>query len=84
MTASTNFSSGTVVTKEWLNAVDANVFDYTINVKNYGAVGDGATDDTAAINAAIAAASTKSAKTLYLPMGVYLISSALTAFTKNQ
>jgi hypothetical protein len=42
MTASTNFSSGTVVTSEWLNAVDANIFEYVINVKNYGAVGDGA------------------------------------------
>lgn len=84
MTDSINFSAGTVVTSDWLNSVDANVFDYTINVKNYGAVGDGATDDTAAINAAIAFAATKSTKTLYFPMGIYLISSALTAFTGSQ
>jgi len=46
----TTFSSGTVVTSDWLNAVD----EYVFNVRSYGAVLDGVTDDLAAFNAAIA------------------------------
>ena len=43
-----------------------------INIQNYGAVGDGVTDDTAAIQAAINAAYT--AKTyVFCPSGVYLV-----------
>lgn len=42
------------------------------NVLDYGAVGDGVTDDTAAIQAAINAASG-----IYFPNGTYLVSSAL-------
>lgn len=50
-----------------------------INVMAFGAKGDGATDDTAAIKAAIAelAASWSNGGTLYFPMGVYYISSTL-------
>jgi len=56
-----------------------------INVKDpqYGAVGDGVTDDTAAINAAIAASITQNTAlatdppTLFFPMGTYLISSTI-------
>lgn len=45
-----------------------------INVKrDYGAVGDGVTDDTAAINNAFTALST-SERTLYFPAGTYLVS----------
>lgn len=74
MTDSINFSAGTVVTSDWLNAVDANVFDYTINVKNYGAVGDGTTDDTAAIQAALDFAGNSSAvHKVFLPTGTYLV-----------
>ena len=43
--------------------------DKRISVANFGAVGDGVTDDTAAINAALAYAGGKS---LYFPSGVYL------------
>ena len=32
MTATTNFTSGTVVTSTWLNAIDASVFDYVVLV----------------------------------------------------
>lgn len=42
-----------------------------LNVKDYGALGDGATNDTAAINLAIAAMTNYS--TLYFPAGKYLI-----------
>jgi hypothetical protein len=49
---------------------------YYINVKDYGAVGNGSTDDTAAINAAIAATPAKG--TLIFPAGDYKITSRIT------
>ena len=48
-----------------------NVLDYA-NVKSYGAKGDGTTDDTEAIKAAIA-----SGKDLYFPDGKYLITGTI-------
>lgn len=54
MTNSTTFIPGTVVTADWLNSVDAHVFDYNIKVRDYGARGDGTTDDTAAFISALA------------------------------
>lgn len=50
----------------------ADRFAETINVKDYGAVGDGVTDDSAAFQAAIAAAKAKNA-ILYIPVGNYLV-----------
>jgi hypothetical protein len=50
------------------------------NVRDYGATGDGKTDDTAAILEAITAAAPPSAptgNTVYLPAGKYLVSSTL-------
>lgn len=48
----------------------------SINVKDpaYGAVGDGVTDDTAAINAAISAAGTAGGGIVFFPPGTYLSS----------
>ena len=57
------------------NSLDKLPVDPHINVKDYGAVGDGVTDDTVAIKAAIAAASNKIA--LYFPSGVYKVSDTL-------
>lgn len=51
------------------------------NVKTYGAVGDGVADDTAAINAAIAAVNANGKGLLYFPADTYLITSALTTIT---
>lgn len=82
MTASTNFTSGTVVTKEWLNAVDAHTFDYSFNVKDYGAVGDGTTDDTAAFTLAVAAVNTAGGK-LILPPGQYVVAAGTIDITYN-
>jgi len=96
--ASTNFAAGTVVTSQWLNEVDAHVFDgrkydsiSVVNVKDpqFGAVGDGTTNDLAAIQAAIVALRTNGVSildtiggntitvytsgTVYFPPGVYAI-----------
>lgn len=59
-----------------LSAADAHMDDLNLhaqvfNVKNYGALGNGSTDDTAAIQAAIAAAPTSGA-IMYFPHGVYI------------
>ena len=49
----------------------------TVSVKDFGAAGDGSTDDTADIQAAINA--TPYAGTLHIPAGTYLVSGGLTA-----
>lgn len=65
----------------WLNAqtqVDASYQARNLpvyNVKTYGAKGDGITDDTAALNTALAAVSSKGGGYLFLPRGTYEISS---------
>jgi hypothetical protein len=51
------------------------------NVKWFGAAGDGATDDTSPINAAIRAASSRQA-TLFFPPGTYMVSAGLRASSR--
>lgn len=48
----------------------------TVSVKDFGAVGDGVTDDTAAIQAALDSVST-SGGTVFVPVGTYILSSEL-------
>ncbi len=54
-------------------------FADVVNVKDFGAVGDGHHDDTAAIQAAI-----DSGKNVFIPMGVYLCGRELELKTKGQ
>ena len=57
-----------------LSPLDARV----INARDFGAIGDGRTDDTAALQAAIdAACSPSTAGQLYIPAGNYLVSKTL-------
>jgi hypothetical protein len=57
-------------------AVQEALRDIHYNVKGYGAVGDGTTDDTDAIQAAFDAAS--AGQIVYFPLGTYLVSDSLT------
>lgn len=84
----TTFASGTVFTSAWGNWINQKAQEF-ISVKDYGATGDGSTDDTVAIQAAIAAAEAVTNTTIadpygniilgggivYFPPGIYKISS---------
>ena len=56
-------------------------FGDLLSVKDFGAVGNGIADDTAAIQAAINAVTAIGGGTVYLPKGTYLISSGFTITT---
>lgn len=62
-------------------ATKAKLAQLVTNVKDYGALGDGAADDTAALQAAIDAASAGS--TIYFPPGTYRTTAGLTINTPN-
>lgn len=51
----------------------ATLYDSAFNVKQYGAVGDGVTDDVLAIRAAISAADAAGGGIVYFPAGTYLL-----------
>lgn len=64
----------------WAVVEDSNAVhkgDLVYNVKDYGAVGDTDTDDTAAIQAALDAAGTAGGGVVYLPTGIYGTTSPL-------
>ncbi len=54
-----------------------------VNVKQFGAVGDGITDDTLAIQKTIDYLSTKRGGTVFIPIGQYKISDTLTVCNSN-
>jgi polygalacturonase len=62
-------------------------FDDFVSVRDFGAKGDGTTDDTAAINRAISqiypssetVTNTKARRTIYFPAGTYIISDTIIA-----
>ena len=49
MTNSTNYINGTVIQPAWLNDVNAAIYNKYPTAESYGALGDGTTNDTAAI-----------------------------------
>ena len=64
-----------------VRTIAPNLANYgVVNVKDFGAVGDGVHDDTAAIQAAIDYASTN-AETVYIPCGKYKITSTINVKT---
>lgn len=54
-----------------------------ISVKDFGAVGDASTDDTAAIQAALNALNVNGGGTLYFPLGTYMITSTLQVYSNT-
>lgn len=56
-----------------------NRFADVVNVKDFGAVGDGVTDDTAAIQAAV-----NTGKNVYFPSVKYIITNTITCSTRGQ
>ena len=80
-TTFTNFS--TIITADWLNEANTLVhsganYDGTFhNVKAYGAVGNGVTNDAAAIQAAIDAVNALGGGTILFPEGTYAISTTV-------
>lgn len=73
MTNSTSFvDKRTTIQAAWLNDINGAVFSDFANVKRYGAVGDGVTDDLAAFQAAMAAS-----RCVFVPEGTYALSAEL-------
>jgi hypothetical protein len=73
------YNGGAVYTPAGTGAVATTVqakLRETVSVKDFGAKGDGTTNDTAAIQAAINA--TTSGDTLFIPNGTYLVTNTLT------
>lgn len=56
----------------------------TFNVRDYGAVGDGETDDTNAIQNAINMAKQVSGSTVYIPAGIYKVSAPLIIYSHTR
>lgn len=65
----------------WVNAAAGSVSGIPINVKSYGAVGNGVANDTVAFQNAIAAV--PSGGSLYVPSGVYMIGDVLMISKSN-
>jgi hypothetical protein len=56
---------------------------WMLNVQDFGAEGDGSTDDTAAINSALQELGSKPFSGLYFPPGNYVVSGSLTPLTRS-
>lgn len=84
VTASTFGSKTFSVSGQTTDLSLADISRYRVNIKAFGAKGDNVTDDTAAINAAIAYANSLTFPVeIYSPPGQYLITGALTPITKS-
>jgi hypothetical protein len=72
MTSTTFIPNVTVIEADWLNDVNTVTYKTSANVKLFGALGDGVTDDTAAIQAAVNAS-----PSVTFPAGTYIVSSQI-------
>jgi hypothetical protein len=82
--------TGTSAAQPIVRSLQKQIDDYWVNVKAYGAEGDGITDDTAAINRAISDLYTKvlttsesalqTQKAIWFPSGTYLVSSPIKVY----
>lgn len=83
MAAKTDWVTGNTVTATTMNTLggEVNVRLPVISVMNYGAAGNGSTDDTTAVSNAYTAANS-AGKPLYFPAGTYLVT-ALPAFANG-
>jgi len=70
------------VVNEHADQIDE-LYARTVSVRDFGAKGDGVTDDTAAINAAIGYLEPLSSKRLYFPSGQYKVTARLTPLVSN-
>ena len=70
--ATTTFLPGTVIASTWLNDVNTTVYSGSVNLRLYGAVGDGTTDDTVAVQNAVTAAQASGVE-LFVPAGNYKV-----------
>jgi hypothetical protein len=66
---------------QWTGTVWNILTNTSINVKDYGAVGNGVSDDTVAIQAAINANSGANTKPIHFPIGTYLISNTILVYS---
>jgi hypothetical protein len=76
----TPWTSGDIELYDGLAAVGVY---YNVKASIYGAKGDGVTDDTTAIQAAITAAAAAGGGVVWFPAGTYIISTALTVSTNG-
>lgn len=72
----TTFTTGTTITSEWLNAVNDKC-TAVYNVLDYGALGNGVQDDSAAIQSCIDAILAAGGGTMFVPKGTYKLDTGL-------
>ena len=80
VTSSDSFTTGATAATTVINALSSGVEALeaaVFNVKNYGAVGDGTTDDYTSVTNAISAAHTAGGGIVYFPTGTYRINSQI-------